>query len=105
MSKRRNKRIINYKNVYIAKVTIPKVDLPGWKIYTKKTVSNVDQLEQAQQRIKNLETRTLDNTQQTKGNYSELIVNDQTILTAKILRKLGYKMKYGEDDFIKDKKY
>ena len=94
---RRTKRTKNLKNVFIAKIG-------------KKTYSNIDEINLEQGRIKSLQNSTIkpadiDGATFPRGNYSELKINDQIILTSKILRKLGLKMTYQDDDFLKDKKY
>lgn len=94
---RRTKRTKNLKNIFIAKIG-------------KKTYSNIDEINREQSRIKSLENETIkpsdiDGTTFSKGNYSELKIDEQIILTSKILRKLGLKMTFKDDDFLKDKKY
>ena len=110
---RRTKRTKNLKNVFIAKIG-------------KKTYSNINEINREQERIKNLRNKkpwnnsqsadeanliptlinhSIDKTEQPKGNFSELKITDQIILTSKILRKLGLKMTYQDEDFLKDKKY
>ena len=94
---RRTKRTKNLKNVFIAKIG-------------KKTYSNIDEINREQRRIKSLENETIkpsdiDGSTFPRGNYSELKIDEQIILTSKILRKLGLKMTYQDEDFLKDKKY
>ena len=94
---RRTKRTKNLKNVFIAKIG-------------KKTYSNIDEINREQGRIKSLQNETIkpadiDGTTYSKGNFSELKIDEQIILTSKILRKLGLKMVYNDEDFLKDKKY
>ena len=94
---KRTKRTKNLKNVFIAKIG-------------KKTYSNIDEINREQRRIKSLENETIkpsdiDGTTFPRGNYSELKIDEQIILTSKILRKLGLKMTYQDGDFLKNKKY
>ena len=96
MSKR-TKKTKNLKNVFIAKIG-------------NKTYSNIDEINREQGRIKSLQNSTvkpsdIDGSTFPRGNYSELKIDDQIILTSKILRKLGLKMTFKDDDFLKDKKY
>ena len=94
---KRTKRTKNLKNVFIAKIG-------------KKTYSNIDEINREQQRLQTLKNSTvkpsdIDGSTFPRGNYSELKIDEQIILTSKILRKLGLKMTYQDGDFLKDKKY